>query len=240
MNKIIERASRIVEQLKQDTKLGQYVDSTLPVPTPHRGQGAIKLIVLGQDPTVKRPESRKAISTALNLDKKGSVNAYLTRICAGLGIELTENVYATNLYKNFFVRPPTQISEIDVFQAFLDAWPPLLQDELATWADIPVITLGEPLLAPLVGSNVSAKVRDYWGYTPQWQAGQVKPFAYIKAADNQLHRVTFPFPHQPSLRKLFYKARMDDYIAFVKSVAFAQTKAAVQRYPAHIHKENKA
>jgi len=141
-------------------------------------------------------------------------------VCNGLGIQVTENVYATNLYKNFFIRPPTQITEIDVFQEFKDAWLPLLKDELEPYAGIPVITLGEPLLAPLVGENTSAKVRDYWGYTPEWTEGKVKPLGHIGAADNRLNRIIFPFPHQPSLRKRFYRARMSDYVSFVKSVAF--------------------
>ena len=222
VNRVEERANHIFERLKQDKRLGRYVDETLPVPSPYRGSGAIKLIVLGQDPTVKNPEGRRAIITVLNLDRNRSVRAYLAGVCNGLGIQIAENVYATNLYKNFFIHPPTKITEIDVFQEFRDAWLPLLKDELEAFADIPVITLGEPLLAPLVGENVSAKVRVYWGYTPEWKAGRVKPFGYIRAADNQLNRTIFPFPHQPSLRKLFYKARMSDYVSFVKAVAFSE------------------
>jgi hypothetical protein len=105
--------------LKRDERLGQYVDGTLPIPKPYRGSGEIKLIVLGQDPTVKAVQDREAIRTVLNLDRKGSVRTYLAGVCHDLGLQLAENVYATNLYKNFFIRPPTQITEIDVFQEFL-------------------------------------------------------------------------------------------------------------------------
>lgn len=220
-NKIEGRVNYIFEQMKQDKRLGRYVDGTLPIPKPYRGSGEIKLIVLGQDPTVKNPKSRRAIRTVLNLDRTCSIRTYLASLCNGLGIQLTENMYATNLYKNFFIRPPTQITKIDVFQEFIDTWLPLLNDELKPFAGIHVITLGEPILAPLVGNNTSTKVRDYWGYTPEWKAGEVKPFEYIKAADNQLNRIIFPFPHQPSLRKQFYKARMSDYVSFVESVAFS-------------------
>jgi len=220
-NRIEARANRILEQLRQDERLGRYVDRTLLVPRPYRGSGTIRLIVLGQDPTVKNPEARKAIRTVLNLDRNQSVRAYLAGVCNALGVQITENVYATNFYKNFFICPPTQITEIDVFQEFRDAWLALLKDELEAFAGIPVISLGEPLLAPLVSKNASTKVRDYWGYTPEWKEGKVKSFEYIRAADNRLNRIIFPFPHQPSLRKQFYKATMSDYVSFVKSVAFS-------------------
>ena len=105
------RANSILEQLKRDERLGQYVDRTLPIPKPYHGSGEIKLIVLGQDPTVKALRSRKTIRTVLNLDRKGSVRAYLAGVCNGLGLQLAENVYATNLYKNFFIHPPTQITD---------------------------------------------------------------------------------------------------------------------------------
>jgi hypothetical protein len=220
-SKIEARANSILEQLKQDEWLGQYVDGTLSIPKPYHGSGKIKLIVLGQDPTVKAVRSRKTIKTVLNLDRKGSVRAYLAGVCNDLGLQLAENVYATNLYKNFFIHPPTQIAEIDVFQEFLGFWLPLLKDELEPFPGVPVITLGEPVLAPLVGENVSIKVRDYWGYMPEWREGKDKSFQYIRAADNQLNHMVFPFPHQPSLRKEFYKARLRDYVAFVKATAFS-------------------
>ena len=215
------RANCILEQLEQDEYLGQCVDGTLPIPRPYHGSGKIKLIVLGQDPTVKDVQSRRTIETVLNLDRKGSMRVYLVGVCNDLGLQLADNVYATNLYKNFFIRPPTQITEIDVFQEFLGFWLPLLKDELELFPGVPVITLGEPVLAPLVGENVSAKVRDYWGYTPGWKEGREASFQYIRAADNQLNRIVFPFPHQPSLRKEFYRARLRDYAAFVKATAFS-------------------
>jgi len=103
----------------------------------------------------------------------------------------------------------------------LGFWLPLLKDELEPFPGAPVITLGEPVLAPLVGKNVSARVRHYWGYMPGWKEGKAKSFQYIRAADNQLNRIVFPFPHQPSLSKEFYKARLRDYVAFVKATAFS-------------------
>jgi hypothetical protein len=35
-----------------------------------------------------------------------------------------------------------------------------------------------------------------------------------------LNRTVFPFPHQPSVRKAFYRERLADYVAFVRSAAF--------------------
>ena len=221
INRIQEWAEEVLERLKQDPRLGRYVDGTLPIPQPNCGSGEIRLVVLGQDPTVKNPISRRAIRTVLNLDKNRSVRAYLAGVCNGLSIQIADSVYATNLYKNFFIRPPTQITETDIFQEFLDAWLPLLQEELKPYASVPVITLGEPILAPLVGDHVSAKVREYWGYTPEWRAGTMRSFEYIRAAHNQVNRSIFPFPHQPSLRKEFYKATMGAYVSFVKSAAFS-------------------
>ncbi len=221
MNTLEARANNIFDQLKQDERLGRYVDGTLSIPKPYHGTGEIRLIVLGQDPTVKNPQGRKTIRTVLNLDRNRSVRAYLAGVCNGLGIQITENVYATNLYKNFFVQPPTQISEIDIFQEFIGFWLPLLKEELEPFAGTPVVTLGEPILAPLVAENVSSKVRDYWGYVPEWKEGKAKPFQYLKKTDNQLERTIFPFPHQTSLRMQFYKARMSDYISFVKAIAFS-------------------
>jgi hypothetical protein len=215
------RADQIVEQLKRDARLGGYVDGTLPTPEPYQGTGKISLIVLGQDPTVKDPAARKAINTVLNLDKSGSVRVYLAGVCNDLGIKLTENVYATNLYKSFFVRPPTQIAEVDLFRECIGLWLPLLKEELAPFGAVPVITLGEPLFRALMGGGAAAKVRAYWGYTPEWKTRGPGPFDYVRAADNPLGRAVFPFPHQPSLRKQFYKGRMKAYTSFVRAVAFS-------------------
>lgn len=218
--KIEERANQILEQLKKDRRLGQYVDKSLYIPHPFRGKGSVRLIVLGQDPTVKDAESRKDIKTVLNLNKNGSVRAYLAGVCNSLEINVSENVYATNLYKNFFVRPPTQIVDIDIFQEFAPVWLPLLIDELAQFGHIPVITLGQPILAPLVNDAVPAQVRHYWGYTPDWRSGNLHAFQHIKPQENKLGCIIFPFPHQPSLRKQFYKAKMEDYISHVKATVF--------------------
>jgi hypothetical protein len=216
-----ERVHQVLERLKSDRRLGKYVDTSIEIPQPYRGQGKIGLILLGQDPTVKDAQKREDIKTVLNLDKNGSVRAYVAGVCNGLGIKVGENVYATNLYKNFFIRPPTEIAEVDIFQEFVDAWLPLLIDELAEFPKAPLITLGEPILAPLVCDGGSTKVRHYWGYVPHWDTQRLLPFQYIKPQGNKLARVIFPFPHQPSLRKKFYHIKMKEYVAFVRGTAFS-------------------
>ena len=66
---VATEAERITRQLSSDSKLGPYIDANLSSPKPFVGSGAIKLVLLGQDPTVKSAEQRKKIKTVLNLDK---------------------------------------------------------------------------------------------------------------------------------------------------------------------------
>jgi len=142
-------------------------------------------------------------------------------VCQKLGIILNQNVYATNLFKNFFIQPPTTIKENDIFQAFLPTWLPLLHEELAQFPDIPVITLGQPVMQTLIKPGVPILVREYWGYTTGWREGKFESLKFIKPAENILGRTVFPFPHQPALRIRFYKHRMSDYIAFMRTEAFS-------------------
>ena len=215
----LHEAQRVLEQVAQAPQLREYSDNTLPIPKPYCGSGEIRLIVLGQDPTVKDPTKRADIKTVLNLDKRGALTAYLAHICVGLGLDLRKNIYATNLFKGFFVRPPTQIKEADVLSGSLPYWLPLLEQELTAYPGVPVITLGEPLLEQLVLGDASAKVRDYWGYIDDWKQGESKPYQYLSPTDNKLNRTVLPFPHQPSIRRVFYKERLDEYVAYVRSTA---------------------
>ena len=211
----IQRSSEeIVKQLRGNPLLSRYVDFSLPIPGVFRGDGEIKLIFLGQDPTVKSEKARKDIQTVLNLDKNGQLLYYLQGICRGLGLALGKNIYATNLFKNFFIQPPTQIREMDIFKEFTPYWLSLLRDELAQFPKAPVITLGEPLLISI--AKTAVKVRDFWGYVPTWKSGETRTFHFLRPEDNLLDRMVFPFPHQPSLRKQFYRDRLERYVAFMK------------------------
>jgi hypothetical protein len=220
-NTIVEKANDILEKLSQDKVLAKYIDTTYPIPRNYVGEGQIKLIVLGQDPTIKDVSKRGNIETALNLDTNGSVHGYLAGVCQKMDIDLKQNVYATNLYKNFFITPPTQIRELDIFKEFLNPWLELLKDELAQYKAIPVITLGEPILFRLELFNPLKHLREYWGYTPDWKIGLLGPLQHLRPIDNLLGRTIFPFPHQPSLRKEFYKMRMDEYIEYMRVNAYS-------------------
>lgn len=227
-----QRAKEKLGMMASDPELACFIDSTLGIPNVFRGSGEIRLIILGQDPTVKNPDSRAKIKTVLNLDRQGSLRTYLSQVCEGLGLDLDRDVYATNYLKNFSVKPPTQIKEIDVFQVFRRIWLPLLRDELDEFPQAPVITLGQPLLVALVREGARPCVRDYWGYTPGWQSGGTGDLGFLGPSENQLDRVVFPFPHQPSIRKRFYSERMADYVAFVRNMLIQQPSASRrQRQP---------
>jgi uracil-DNA glycosylase len=215
-----QSANTVLSKLALDPTLARFVDSTLDIPDVFHGEGEIRLVVLGQDPTVKNPRSRHRIKTVLNLDKEGSLKSYLSRICDGLGLDLDQHVHATNYLKNFFAKPPTQIDDIDVFEMFGPIWLPLLKEELGLSPQAPIITLGQPLLTALVRGEASPRVRDYWGYTSRWKSGERGELRHLPPQDNLLERTVFPFPHQPSIRKQFYSERLADYTAFVRQEAF--------------------
>ena len=221
INSIIESAFL---RLAAHLAYGQYVDTSLPIPQAFIGSGTIRLIILGQDPTVKNAAARKSITTVLNLNKSGTLRTYLLKICATLDINLSQEVYATNLFKNFFIQQPTQITELDIFDECLPFWLPVLQAELAQLPTTPVLILGEPLLQTLVCGGASGKVRDYWGYVPGWKQNVDQPlFSRLPADHNLLERTIFPFPHQPSWqRQKFYSGRLEGYCKAIRKYLNSQ------------------
>lgn len=196
--------------------LGSWVDTSLPPPTPMQGSGPIRLIVLGQDPTVKNPESRKDVKTVLNLDRGGSLRKYIEGICTSLSLDLDANVYATNYVNVFFTAPPASCRDPDILTIATESSLPLLLEELRPYAGVPVLTLGEPLLQQIVMGDAPRLVRDYWGYSDQWKTGHTEPFRHLAAADNRLQREVFPFPHQPSIIKAFYRDRLEHYLGYMR------------------------
>lgn len=170
----------------------------------------IKLIIIGQDPTIKNVERRKEITTTLNLDKSGALRKYVEEICNGLNISLS-NVYATNVFKHFYTIQPAQTFE--VLKKHLSPYLVLLEKELSNYPNCPIITLGEPVLNLLGNKNV--KVRDYWGYDAKTHKS-TQSFKCVLPEENKLNRIIFPFCHQPSIRKDFYKDNLNQYVRFVK------------------------
>ena len=77
------------------SEIRSYINTSLTPPDPFRGRGKIRLIVLGQDPTVQNPEYRKKIKVTLLLNQPGGLRTYLGKICYALDIDLDENIYAT-------------------------------------------------------------------------------------------------------------------------------------------------
>jgi len=209
---ITQEAKKIRQALKESQDFdGNPIDLILPVVLPFRGNGEIKLIILGQDPTIKNVTSRKKITCTLNLDKNNALKTYVNRICSELDITI-DNVYATNLFKYFYTERPAKT--IDVLINHLQPNLDLLQRELSEFKNIPVITLGEPVLQLI--TNEYEKVREFWDYNQKTKTTDGR-FTNSHAKDNQLNRDFFPFPHQPSIRKEFYKNTLTSYLQFVKT-----------------------
>jgi hypothetical protein len=215
---IEEKSKKVLDRLLSNPRLSRFVNCNLSVPEVHQGTGEIKLIILGQDPTVKNARERAKITKVLNLNWSGALRIYLSKICTGLGIDLDKNVYATNYFKNFFIAPPTQIHEIDIFKEFSPTWLPLFLEEIAQFPRVPVLSLGEPLLGTIVKGEAVPCVRHYWGYTSNWRLGEIGMLHYLQPEENVLCRIIFPFPHQPSINKLFYRTHFERYAAFVKEI----------------------
>ena len=58
------------------SEIASYIDQSLTPPDPFRGRGEIRLIILGQDPTVQDPEYRKKIKVTLLLNHSGGLRTY--------------------------------------------------------------------------------------------------------------------------------------------------------------------
>jgi uracil-DNA glycosylase len=210
-------AISLQEVLARDPVIGKFVDRSLTPPSPFRGVGPIRLVVLGQDPTVKREGSRGAITTVLNLDRPGSLRRYLEQLCTALGLSLDADVYATNYANVFFRVPPASLKDPDILGVAKRHCLPHLLAELRPFSDVPILSLGEPLLRQIATGSAPCKVREYWGFDPRWKRGETRALAHLPAGQNTLTREVFPFPHQPSANKAFYSGRLARYLAYMRS-----------------------
>ena len=206
---------KVIDKLAY-SEIRSYIDASCTPPPPFRGEAKIRLIILGQDPTVHSPENRKKLKVTLNLDQPGGLRRYVGDICKGLDLDLDKNIYATNLLKNFFAFPPDIMRKKDpqFFQKAADYWIPLLKEEIEEFENVPVLTLGEPVLNSLTNSPDRVLIRYYWGFEGRGQYG--RNFGYIKPTENLLSRVIFPFPHLPGLTHPLYRQQMNGYLGFMK------------------------
>lgn len=206
---------KVIDKLAQ-SEISSYINTSYTPPDPFRGRGKIKLIILGQDPTVRDPEHRKNLKIVLLLNQPGRLRTYVQNICKALDIALDENIYATNLLKNFFTDRPDTMREKDpqFFGKAAAYWIPLLREEIAEFGNVPLLPLGEPVLNCLVKSPERVLIRTFWGYEGPGHYG--RNFGYVKPVDNILSRAVFPFPHLPGLSHEFYRQQMNGYLGFMK------------------------
>ena len=210
-----EKLNTTKKLLLQDPILKNDIDFShdfiLPFSTTDK-TSQIKLVFIGQDPTVRRKESRSKINVTLNLDKENSLKTYLKKVCNTLEVDLHSEVYATNLYKCFFKFPPAD--DQTVLTRHFKIWMDLLISELRIFEDATFITLGEPLIKQLIHSN-SKKINYYWNYIGQTTSGL--KFKCNEPSENYLQKRIYPIAHQPSWnRNKFYKTYLNDYLEYLK------------------------
>lgn len=213
LSDIIQKSILIRDYLKyfNDHEENRIDTELLPVP-PFKVSNEIKLIIIGQDPTIRKEERRIKIDTTLNLDKSGALKTYIEKICKILEIEIA-NIYATNVFKYFYTIPPADTLEI--LQDHLAPNLRLLNDEIHLYKQVPTITLGEPVLKLLIKKGNSNKMTYYWDYNNKTKSTD-GDFKYSLPEDNLLSRTIFPIPHQPSSIKEFYSKTFEKYISFIK------------------------
>lgn len=212
----IERKLRTTKSLlSKDTVLQNDIDFSYDFILPFSKAdktSEVKLVLIGQDPTVRRQKSRVDIKVTLNLDKENSLKTYLKKVCEILQIDIEKEVYATNLYKCFFKIPPADDQSILTRQ--FKIWMDFLIYELAVFKNSFVVTLGEPLINQLIHSN-SKQVKHYWDYIGQTKSG--RNFKCNEPFENYLQRRIYPIAHQPTWnRNEFYKTYLKDYLEFLK------------------------
>ena len=201
--------------LLKDSVLKNDIDFSNDFILPYSNANVIsdaKLIFIGQDPTVRRKESRSDINVTLNLDKKNSLKTYLKKVCDILLIDIEKEVYATNLYKCFFHSPPAE--DQTILTRHFKIWNDLLKNELNVFKNSIIITLGEPLIKQLIHAE-NRKVKYYWDYIGNTKSGG--KFKFVKSNENYLQERIYPLAHQPTWsRNRFYNTYLQDYLEFIK------------------------
>lgn len=226
---VVAHAHRDRSEALKDRALADIIDPDLPIPSPFHGGGKVKIVVVGQDPTVADEARRRRIKVVLALDESGPLRRHVERICRGLGCGL-EGLYATNACKWFFRQRPTDY-EANVLALATPFCLDLLRNELAKFPDAKVVTLGEPVLSMLVRDPGSREVKTYWGYRRGWQSRGTNPFSRIEAANCMVGATIYPCPHQPSMhgpRTAFYRDNFERYLEFAGRVSETPMHSVVE------------
>jgi len=213
---IVAEATAIRNDLKErmDFPHNPIDDSLLPVPPHWPANQNVKVILVGQDPTIRNKVQRSEMKCTLNLDRQGPLKSYVNIIMRGLGIS-ADKIYATNLFKYFYTAPPAET--FDVLEQHLLPNMELLKKELQLFPDAIVLFLGEPILRLITHENhkSSSKMTKFWDYNSVEKASNGY-FSFLSGNDNYLERDVFPLPHQPSITKAFYKNTLNSYLAFIR------------------------
>jgi len=207
-NWIDERSKVILDVIKKNNDIKKYVDSRYEFPKVWVKSNEVKLVIIGQDPTVVNENDRKNIKYVLNLDKDKIMKKYVQLIVGEFEADVDNNVYATNFFKNFFIKPPTWLknNNINMFELTYAYWAPLLVDELNKLPpNVPVITLGENVF-DVIKKDKNDRLKYVWGYPNQGD------FRILSNDQNILNRLVIPFPHEkgtnPSEKQLVGKSSL--------------------------------
>lgn len=214
INAYRKHAAKIKERLCSDPEIGRFIDETLEPPDPYGPEKNARLVILGQDPTVKREESRARVQVVLNLNRGGALRSYLVEVSKLLNLDLSQDVAAINVANNFFTAPPTTLPD-PVLSIAVDHWAPLVKRQLASHPNACFISLGEPILKVVSNNGASCRVRDYWGYEDSRTPGNPALFKALPETMNKLDKIIYPFPHQPSRGRKFYAQTLQAYSRFV-------------------------
>ena len=205
----------IMKTIRDDKEISEFIDSYKRLPKPYKGNKKIKLIILGQDPTI---EKDRPIDMVLELDKNSKFKNYIIDICDKLGIGFDE-IYATNLIKNFFTKMPKTLEKENknktIILKYVEYWLPVLEEEIKEYESVPILTLGQPILKFLVNEDVKNELKFYWGYNSE---NSNRDFKIIEKKDNKLNRIIIPFTHVTTKNNSFYKDEFDNYCEFINRI----------------------
>lgn len=216
---LMVRCADVLSKLREDEILGSHVDASLAVPRPFQGRSEIRLIVVGQDPTVEEAETRNRITTVLMLDEERSnLRRFIQTICNRLGLSLDEHVYATNVCKNFFMQRPEAVTDPDLIGLSWKMWQGVLQDEVNQFPKAAIVTLGKPVLKVLLKHGHPHDLKHYWGHVDGWKQRGRDSFRAVEKEQSTIDRKFFPLPHVTNCTTTeFYRGNLDDYLAFIRA-----------------------